>query len=140
MSSQLVWLAISKLCRRAGVPTTFTRTPMIQPAAARKREGQRDRPKSAFVRRWIGPRTANRQMSPAIRKPARELRPAPPDLSIAVERDAVQLHAMVDEAKAELLGDTLLKRFKFVVDELDYVAGFHIDQMVMMRFGRSFIT
>lgn len=140
MSSQLVWFATSKLCRRAGVPTTLTRTPIIQAAAARKREGQRERPDSALVRRWAGPRIANRPMSPAIRKPARALRRAPPDLSIAVERDAVQLHAMVDEPEAEFLGDTFLKRFKFIVDELDYVAGFHVDQMIVMRFRRSFIT
>ena len=58
---------------------------------------------------------------------------------IAVEGDAVQLHAMVDEAEAELLGDPLLQCFQLVVDELDHVAGFDVDQMVVMRFRRGFL-
>ena len=53
-------------------------------------------------------------------------------LAVAVEGDAVELHAMVDEAKAELLGDPFLQRFELIVDELDDVAGLDVDQMVVM--------
>ena len=40
-------------------------------------------------------------------------------LAVAVERDAVKLDAMVDEAEAELLGDALLKKLQFLIHELD---------------------
>ena len=39
---------------------------------------------------------------------------------------------MIDEAEAEPLGDPLLQRFQFVVDELDDVAGLDVDQMVVV--------
>ena len=39
--------------------------------------------------------------------------------AIAVEGDAVELHAMVDEAEAELLGDALLQGLQFLVRKLD---------------------
>src|SRR5215212_8784937 len=60
--------------------------------------------------------------------------------SIAVERDAVQLHAMVDEAEAELLGNALLQRLELVVDELDHLAGLDVDQVVVVGFGRGLIA
>ena len=47
---------------------------------------------------------------------------------------------MVDEAEAELLGDPLLQRFEFFVDELDDAAGFDIDQMVVMSVRRGFVA
>ena len=58
----------------------------------------------------------------------------------AVEGDAVQLHAMVDEAEAELLGDPLLQRLELLVDELDDLAGLDVDQMVVMRVRRGFVA
>ena len=55
----------------------------------------------------------------------------------AVEGDAVELHAVVDEAEAELLGDALLQRLELVVDELDDLAGLDVDQMVVMGLGAA---
>ena len=60
--------------------------------------------------------------------------------ALAVNGDAVKFHAMVDQAEAKLFGDPLLEKFKLLVDELDHVAGFDVDQMVMVCFGRSLIT
>ena len=64
----------------------------------------------------------------------------PAGLAVAVEGDAVKLHAVVDEAEAELLGDPLLQRLELVVDELDDIAGLDVDQMVVMAFGRRFVA
>ena len=41
---------------------------------------------------------------------------------------------MVDEAEAELFGDALLQHLELIIDELDDVAGFDVDQMVVVRF------
>ena len=81
---------------------------MIHPAAARNRGGQGERPATALVRMWTGAQARNSRTSPATRRTARALGRAAPGLAIAVEGDAVQLHAMVDEAEAELFGDALL--------------------------------
>jgi len=64
----------------------------------------------------------------------------PPALAIAVEGDAVELHSMVDEAKAELFGDPLLKLLEFLVDKLDHIAGLDVDQMVVVRFRGGFVA
>src|SRR3954447_18337623 len=61
-------------------------------------------------------------------------------LAIAVEGDAVELHPMIDEAEAKALGDALLKRLQLVVDELDDPAGLDVDQMVVVRLRRGFVT
>src|SRR5256885_14065133 len=129
MSSQLVWLQTSKLCGRTGALLRRTRAPMIHAAAARKRGGQGDRPSSALVIRWIGPRIAKSKTSPTMRASARRFMRTAGALSIAVERDAVKLHPMVDEAEAELLGNSLLQRLELIVDELDHISGFDVDQM-----------
>jgi hypothetical protein len=89
---------------------------------------------------WIGPRTANRPMSPAIRTIARALGRDPPVLAIAVEGDAVKLHSMVDEPEAELFGDALLKLLQLLVDELDHIAGLDVDQMIVVRIGGGFVS
>ena len=47
---------------------------------------------------------------------------------------------MVDEAEAELLGDPLLKHLELLVDELDDLAGFDVDQMIVMRVRRRFVA
>ena len=60
--------------------------------------------------------------------------------AIAVEGDAVKLHAMVDQAESEPLGDSLLQFLELVVDELDDLAGLDVDQMVMVRFGRGLVA
>src|SRR3546814_10157753 len=56
--------------------------------------------------------------------------------ALAVERHAVQFHPVVDQPEAELFGDLLLKLLQFWIDEFDDIAGFDIDQMVVMGFGR----
>src|SRR4051794_36228166 len=61
-------------------------------------------------------------------------------LAVAVEPDAVKLHAMVDEAEAKALGDAFLQGLELVVDELDHIARLDVDQMVVMRFGRCLIA
>ena len=48
-------------------------------------------------------------------------------LPVAVERDAVQLHSVIDEAEPELFGNPFLERLKFFIDEFDDIAGFDID-------------
>src|SRR5207302_5188748 len=89
---------------------------------------------------WIGPRTANSAISPTIRRTARAFIRTAGALSIAVEGDSVQLHAMVDEAVAELLGDPFLQRFELIIDELDDVAGLDVDQVIVMAFRSRFVT
>ena len=60
--------------------------------------------------------------------------------AVAVERDAVELHAVVDEAEAELLGDPPLEHLQLLVDELDDLAGLDVDQMVVMGVRRRFVA
>ena len=47
---------------------------------------------------------------------------------------------MVDEAKAELFGNPLLKSLKLIVDEFNDVARLHIDQMIVMLVRGRFIA
>ena len=119
--------------RPAGSPVEPTLTPHIQAPARRKRCGHGEWPVSALVTRWNGAQARNRRISPAIRRAARNVRRAGAALMVAVEGDAVQLHPMVDEAEAQPLRDPLLQFFQLVVDELDYLAGLDVDQMVVMR-------
>src|SRR5689334_11465902 len=95
--------------------------PMIHAAAARKRGGQPDRRKIVFVAIWTGATVANRSSNPAMRRSARAFSRTPS--ALAIERDSVQLHSVVDEAETELLGDALLQLLKLVIDELDHIAG-----------------
>ena len=71
---------------------------------------------------------------PSHLSPARN----PPRKSVlAVDADAVELHPVVDEAVAELLGDPPLQLLQLLVDELDHIAGLDVDQMVVVgRVGR----
>src|SRR5215210_5587901 len=129
MSIQLAWLAISKVRGRIGSPASRTRAPTIHADAARNRRGQEDRRVSAFEIRWSGRQPRNSKTNPAARSSARTGEEGVVRLTAAVEGDAVQLHAMVDEAEAELLGDPFLKLFEILIDEFDDVAGFDVDQM-----------
>ena len=52
--------------------------------------------------------TANSSRSRTLRIAARSRDVSDAASAVAVEGDAVQLHAMIDEAKAELFGDSLL--------------------------------
>jgi hypothetical protein len=49
MSSQLVWLQTSRVCRRIGEPASLTRAPTIHAAAARKRGGHGERRRMSLV-------------------------------------------------------------------------------------------
>ncbi len=59
---------------------------------------------------------------------------------VAVDADAVKLHAMVDEPIAEFLGDLLLQRFQFRIDKLKNLSALDVDQVIVMRFGRRLIA
>src|SRR5687768_9662137 len=82
--------------------------------------------------------SANQPPSAAIRSAARQMDEG--GSAAAVEGDAVQLHAMVDEAEAKLLGDPLLQLFQVLVDELDHFAGLDVDQMVVVGVRRGFVA
>src|SRR5438067_9209101 len=121
-------------------PVRRTRTPMIHAAAPRNHGGQRERRSRCFVTMCTGAQKANSIARPARRRTARKLRRAPPALAIAVEGDAVQLHAMIDEAEAELFGNSFLQRFELIVDEFDHIARFDVDQMVVMSLRRRSVA
>ncbi len=125
-------MLISNVCEFSGRPTTFGRAPTIHAAEPRNHRGQRDFPKISLVATWIGPITANNRRSRRLRMAALNWELSD-RLAVAVERDAVKLHAMVDEAEAELLGDALLKKLQFLIDELDDRSRLDVDQMVVMR-------
>ena len=74
---------------------------------------------------------AKKATAAAIRATARALGLG---LAVAVEGDAVQLHAMVDEAEAKLLRDPLLQCFEFVIDgdKLEcHLTGVYRDRVVI---------
>ena len=100
---------------------------MIHAAAPRNHCGQGERRSSSLVTTCTGAQTRNSSSRPAMRAAARAFRRTLLFLTIAVEGDAVELHAMVDEPETELLGNSLLQQFELVIDELDHVAGLHID-------------
>src|SRR3546814_14480562 len=63
------------------------------------------------------------------------------DLSIlAIERDAIKLHAVIDEAEAQPLGDLLLELLKLGIDEFEHLAGLDVDQVIVVRFGRGLVA
>src|SRR6478735_6335086 len=140
MSSQLTWLDTRRVCRATLRPLRVARTPRIRAAAARNHCGQGERESSQRDNKWSGAHNTNSNRTPATRRAARPLRRALSGSAIAVEGDAVQLHAVVDEAEAELFGDALLQQLELVVGELDHVSGLDVDQMVVMRFRRSFVA
>ena len=127
-----------------GLPATRTRAPMTQAAAARNLGGQGDRPRSHFERRCGSRQARNSSTSPATRTAARAGEEGGDKgfgpLTAAVESDAVQLHAMVNEAEAELFGDLLLKILEILIDEFYDVARLDIDQMVVMRVRRCLVA
>src|SRR3546814_1120575 len=58
-------------------------------------------------------------------------------VALAIEGDTIKFHAVIDEAIAEPFGDDLLQRLELRIDEFDDLAGLDVDQMVVMRLGRS---
>src|SRR3954465_9511991 len=84
----------------------------------------------------MGAIAANSASAPTTRATARALGLR---LAIATEGDAVKLHAMVDQAEAELLRDPLLQCLELIVDEFDDITGLNVNQMVVMVLGRGFV-
>ncbi len=72
--------------------------------------------------------------SAANRIARRRLAITRPRLRLAIEADAVQFHAMVDQAEAQLLGDRLLQLLQFRIDEFDDLARLDVDQVIVVRF------
>lgn len=60
-------------------------------------------------------------------------------LIFAVDADAVQFHPVVHQPIAEPFGDLALEGLQFRIDEFDDLAAFDVDQVVMVRFGCSFV-
>ena len=61
-------------------------------------------------------------------------------LFFAVEPHGVKFHAMVYQAIAQLLRNLLLQGFELGIDEFDHLDAFHVDQVIMVRFGRGFVA
>src|SRR5687767_3659841 len=112
MSSQLAWLATTKVPLVAGVPSQRTSAPQIAAAPRMKRRGQRERPR-ILLSKWGRMQKKNQRPRPAIRANARRRDDC--GSATPVDSDAIQLHAMVDEAETELLGDALLEHFKLLI-------------------------
>ena len=47
---------------------------------------------------------------------------------------------MIDEAKAQPFRYLALQRFQFRIDEFDDLAGFNIDHVIVMSFGRRLVA
>src|SRR3546814_13340498 len=61
-------------------------------------------------------------------------------VALAIEGDTIKFHAVVDEPVSEPLGDHLLQRFEFGIDEFDDLARLDVDQMVVMLLGCRLIA
>ena len=138
MSSQLVWFAMTKLCGSSGGPSNRALIPQILAAAPRNRLGQGERPSRFLEKMWIGVSVMNKPRRPAIR--TQRMKAEGCGSALAVNAYAVKFHAMVDQPEAEPRRDAALKLFQFFVDELDDVAGFDVDQMVMVGFRRGLVA
>ena len=122
---------------RAGGPSARTSAPQIQATPARKRRGQLEVPE-ALAMRWGMTHSKNHPAIAAMREAARHRDEG--GLVAAIAGDAIELHAMIDQAEAEPVGNPPLQFLEFLVGELDDLAGLDVDQMVMMRFGGGFIA
>ena len=54
-------------------------------------------------------------------------------LILAVDGDAIEFHAMVNETVAEAFCNDFLQCFQLGVDEFNDFAGFYVDEVIMMR-------
>src|SRR4029450_9109999 len=97
MSSQLTWLARSRVPRDAGEPTHLTSAPEAQAIHFRNRRGHGERP-NGLVAMCRGAQNAKIRRRPAIRPQARNREER--SSVAAVESDAIELHAVVDQGKA----------------------------------------
>lgn len=119
-----------------GFPLTRTSAPAIFAAIPRNRPAIGDRrSKNRHNRCGRMMKARTRAIAP-IRNQARIGAMS----ALAIERDAIEFHAVVNEAEAKPFGNDLLQGFQFWIDKFDDAAGFNVDQMVMMRFGRGFIA
>src|SRR3546814_16300222 len=59
---------------------------------------------------------------------------------LAIERDAIKPHAVIDEAEAQPLADLLLELLKLGIDEFEQLAGLDVDQVIVVRFGRGLVA
>ena len=64
-----------------------------------------------FVTTWTGAQIVNNNRRQAMRRTARAFRRACFVSAVAIARHPVKLHAVIDQAEAELLRDALLQRF-----------------------------
>lgn len=58
---------------------------------------------------------------------------------VAIARNTVQFHPMIDEPITEFLRDTPLQFFEFLIDKFDDLAGFNVDEMIVVIIGRRLI-
>lgn len=54
--------------------------------------------------------------------------------------NAIKFHPVVNQTKTELFRDLLLQQFQFRIDKFNDIAGFNVNQMVMMGFGCGLIA
>ena len=107
-----------------------TRTPAIRAAPRRNRLGHGDLRPLRRARRCGGRQIKKKSPRLAILAKARQR----DDLGSAFAdgRDAIKLHAVVNQAIAEFFGNAPLEHFKFFVDELNDFASLDVNQMVVM--------
>jgi hypothetical protein len=59
---------------------------------------------------------------------------------VAVEGNAIEFHAVINESKTKSLSDLTLQRLQFGIDKFDHPAGFDINEMIVMGFRRRFVS
>src|SRR3546814_20100934 len=105
---------------RVGGPTTGGRTPQMGAALPRNRRGQGEGRGNGRHSPWAATQAMRARTRPASLRPTRS-RSATSIL--AIERDAIKLHAVIDEAEAQPLGDLLLELLKLGIDEFEHLSG-----------------
>src|SRR5690606_31019466 len=98
---------------------------------------------SARASRCSGTARANVWIMAAARNRTRtaghRLWPGTAGSAFAVDADAVEFHAVIDQAIAELLGDLALQGFQFGIDEFEHLAALHVDQVIVMSLWCGFV-
>src|SRR3546814_16044674 len=120
MSSQLVWLARKITSRRIGRPTSCRRTPQMRAALPRNQRGQGEGRRNSRHSPWAATQAMRARTRPASLRP---IRSRSATSILAIERDAIKLHAVIDEAEAQPLGHLLLAMLKLRIDEFEHLAG-----------------
>src|SRR3546814_14783543 len=60
--------------------------------------------------------------------------------TLSVERHAVKFHSVIYQTKAEIFRDLPLKLLQFGIHEFNDISCFHVNQVIVMRFGCSFVA